>query len=435
MSKSNKSSNIVRDITNSVYVSSNPANKFYANQMQIDAKPVEYEVKVTNVFARNMACKKRIVVNRGSAGSSKSYSTGQLLIHRFLSERKKTILIVRKSLPSLRISTLPMMYDIMESMGVRNRFDEEKVMLNYYYRDNWLHFGSIDDVEKIKSTSWSYIFMEEATEFTLRDFMTLRSRLRTPVVDGNRNQIILCFNPIDENHWIKRNIVDNDKVLDKEEIVSTYQDNPFLDQEYIDDLENLRHQDLNFWRIMALGEWGRLSHLIYNNWDDTHTRMPDDCQIIYGVDFGFNVPSVLLKLGIKDKEVWEEQLIYQKGLTNAEFIKKIKKSIPVDLRNRPIYADNADPGKIEEMKSAGLNVKPVMKSIREGIDFVKRMKIHVLAGSLEVIKEKMSYSWKTDKNGNPLDEPVEFNNHAQDAERYALFTHIRRGNRFRVRWV
>jgi len=34
--------------------------------------------------------------------------------------------------------------------------------------------------------------------------------------------------------------------------------------------------------------------------------------------------------------------------------------------------------------------------------------------------EKKGYKWKEDKNGNVLDEPVKFNDHAMDAERYYL---------------
>lgn len=406
----------------------------YAQQEQ----PIIVQPKVTNVFVKNLTAREKTIINRGSAGSSKSYSVYQLANYRLLTGFKKNILVIRKSLPSLRVSVLPMMYDIMEEFGIRDRLAEEKMMLNYYHKNehgtNWLHFGSIDDVEKIKSTSWSYIIMEEATEFTFHEYMILKSRLRTPVKDGLRNQMILCFNPTDERHWIKTELID--KGADCVDIHSTYKDNPFLDEDYVMDLEATRNQDLNFWRIMALGEWGRLENMIYSNWDSDTQVFPQEIPLIYGVDFGYNVPSVLLKIGYTDTDIWEEELIYQPHLTNQQFIEKIKREIPPSLRNRPIYCDSAEPDKISEMRSAGLNAKLAKKNIKEGIDFVKRLAVHIITSSSNIIKEKTSYVWKTDpKTRKPIDEPVEFNDHAQDAERYAVYTHLRRNDKIRLRWL
>jgi hypothetical protein len=39
-----------------------------------------------------------------------------------------------------------------------------------------------------------------------------------------------------------------------------------------------------------------------------------------------------------------------------------------------------------------------------------------------VIKEQRSYSYREDKDGHVLDEPVDFMNHAMDAKRYMIFT-------------
>jgi phage terminase large subunit len=335
------------------------------------------------------------------------------------------------------MSVLPDFYNVMEEFGIRDRVDEEKVMLNYYYTNehgtNWLHFGGLDNPEKVKSSNFSYIFMEEATDFTFNDYMILKSRLRTPVKDKLRNQMILSFNPIDENHWIKADLVD--KKGDVEEIHSTYKDNPFLDEDYILDLEATKTQNLNFWRIMALGDWGRLENLIYNNWDMDCLVFPSEIPIIYGVDFGYNAPSVLTKIGYTETDVWEEELIYKKHLNNSQFISEIKRNIPNSLRNRPIYCDSAEPDRISELRSAGLNAKPAIKKVKEGIDLVSRMRVHVLNTSNNIIKEKSSYTWKLGRDKKPIDEPVEFNDHAQDAERYAIFTHLRRNDKIRLRWL
>jgi hypothetical protein len=62
----------------------------------------------------------------------------------------------------------------------------------------------------------------------------------------------------------------------------------------------------------------------------------------------------------------------------------------------------------------GFNIHGANKgkdSIQNSIDILKRYKLHVLRGSVNLIKELNSYKWKQDKNGNPLNEPVDFQNH------------------------
>ncbi|MDW7973526.1 MAG: phage terminase large subunit, partial [Thermodesulfovibrio sp.] len=159
------------------------------------------QLKATKVFYRNLNSKAKVVLNRGGARSSKSYSILQVLIYKFLTEEKKKFLIMRKTFPSLRITTWYDFKKIISELGIEHKIKEEKKFFNYYYKDNFLHFGSLDDVEKIKSSSWNYIFLEEATEFDYEEYVTLKLRLSAPSVDGKRNQMFLAFNPIDENHW------------------------------------------------------------------------------------------------------------------------------------------------------------------------------------------------------------------------------------------
>ena len=55
------------------------------------------------------------------------------------------------------------------------------------------------------------------------------------------------------------------------------------------------------------------------------------------------------------------------------------------------------------------------------------MKIHIVEGSDNIIRERSKYKWKTDKDGNPLPEPVKFDDHAMDAIRYGIYTHCKKG--------
>jgi len=402
----------------------------------------EIKLQATRVFYENLNCKKKIVINRGGARSSKTYSLMQLFIQKFLTERKKRFLIIRKTLPALKVSVWETFKMVLDDFGMNtSSFKQEKVMMNFYYMDNLLHFGGLDDPEKIKSTEWNYEWLEEATDFTLQDYEILKLRLSAFSSDRKRNQMFLSFNPIDEEHWIKTDIMDNVNEEDKAEIVSTYKDNPFLSDDYIKQIKALENQNRNFYRIYTCGEWGRLEDLIYSNYNEVEAD-PDEGdyqEIIYGVDFGYNNPSTLLKIWVGEDKVWEKGLLYRSGLTNQELIKEFDKLIPLDLRNCPIYADSAEPDRIDEINRAGylcIPFKKGQKSVINGINFIKMLKIRIVnSGDDKLLKEKRSYSWKTGKNGKPTDEPVKFGDHYMDAERGALYTHLDGSREFKVRWL
>lgn len=356
---------------------------------------------------------KTTLVIYGGAGSGKSYAVAQWLILRSLQEDNKRFLCSRKSLPSLRISTLQLMLDLLNQLQVPYELNRSELVLKV--RSNLFFFKSLDDREKIKSVEFNYAWLEEATEFDYEDFLQVKLRLRRR--NSMKNQIYLTFNPIDINHWLKEKIVDkpsNDMAI----LRTTYKVNPFLSEHYVKELEHLAEQDENYYRIYTLGEWGIVTGLIYTNWEVVETIPQALEQMAYGLDFGYNNPTALVEVRVKENSVWVRELIYQKGLTNQELISLMQK-VGVQ-RKVPIYADPSEPERIEEIYRAGFNIHRADNRVKDGIDFVKRHKLFILTDSVNTIKELRTYKWREDKNGNILDEPVKFNDHAMDALRYAL---------------
>ena len=355
---------------------------------------------------------KEVLVSYGGAGSGKSYSTAQHVILRALEENNKRILITRKTLPALRVSCLQLMKDLLSEYEIP--YELNKSELEMRIGSNQILFKSLDNPEKIKSSEFNYIWAEEATELTHQDYLQLRLRLRRK--NELKNQLIMTLNPIDQFHWIRTKVLDTPNE-DMASFQSNYKMNPFLSREYIEQLEGLADIDENYYRIYALGEWGVLQNLIYSNWDVVN-KMPEDYdEVIYGLDFGYVNPTVLLEIRIKENEIWVKEIIYQSHLTNAELIDLLKEKID---RNVSIYADSAEPQRIEEIYQAGFNVYPSEKNVQFGINRVKQYKLHILEDSVNLIKEIRSYKWKEDKEGRILEEPVKFNDHAMDAMRYAL---------------
>ena len=400
---------------------------------------VNFDSKTTCVYDRNKNSKAKIVINRGGARASKSFSIEQeLLLNRFITEEKKQILVVRKTLPSLKLSAHKVWKDWLVDFGMLGKIKEEKQSLNYYYGNNYLHFGGLDDPIKIQSTEWNYIWMQEATDFDYEDYKILKLRLSAPSKDGRRNQLFMCFNPIDEYHWIKTQVIDKN-VDDFEEIHSTYKDNPFLTEDYIrSEILSLKEQDINFYNIFALGEWGKLSSLIFNNWCVVD-EFPEDIDVnnsSYGLDFGAIVPTALCENRIKDDKLFVKEHIYDIIPTNSDLIKKLHQIIPIDKKQITIYADSAEPDRIEEIAREGFRIEAAEKSVLSEIDFLKRRKINIEKNSSNLFKEIKGYSWRVDKQGRTIQEPVKYNDHLMSALRYGVYGKFK--NRYgsaRIRWI
>ena len=364
---------------------------------------------------------KRINFLFGGAGSGKSHALAQFfLLEKLYKEHNIRILITRKTRPALKKSCWLLVNDLLVKYDLPG-YVINKTDLIITVGDNQMYFTSLDDVEKIKSfEKMNYVWCEEATENTKDDFIQLGLRCRGENPNGT-NKLYFSFNPIDEQSFLKEKVENPDKNTAVNH--STYLDNRFAEQDYIDVLTGLEKEDITYYKIYKQGIWASPENIIYKNWDIVE-KFPEVCDDIgYGLDFGFNNPTALVKIGFSDNNVYEEEMIYQSKLTNSQLIEEMKILIPKELRDKVIRADSAEPQRIEEISQAAFNIFPCTKgkdSVKIGIDRVKRVLTHITKNSTNIIMEKKGYKWKEDKNGNVLDEPVKFKDHAMDAERYYL---------------
>jgi len=380
---------------------------------------MENKIKATVVFEKNYDNfdKYKILVNEGGTGSSKTISICQLWIAILAQTQNKILTIVRSTTPALKKTVMRDFFNCLNQVGMYNENCFDKTNKEYYFHNNLIEFVSMDDPQKKRGAKRDYLWCNEGNELSYEDIFQLLVR--------TRKKIIFDYNPSDEFHWIY-DFIDNrnDCLL----IRSSFRDNPFLDSNIVLEIEKLKDQNPNYWKIYGLGERGKSKQKIYEygfNWFITDEDPVSYDEIIYGLDFGCTNPSALLQLKIKDGAIYEKCLLYETGLTNTQLIKKCKEIIP-DIK-KSIYADTAEPDRIKEFYNDGFNIHESIKSVSDGIDFVKRYKVYVHKDSAELIKEKKGYSWRVDKNDRIMDgEPVCFNDHLMGAERYAIHTHFGR---------
>ena len=381
-------------------------------------------VKFTRVFEKNRDAQTSVIINVGGARSSKSYSICQLLVSKLVTEQHKKFLITRKTFPSLRMSCMLVFFDMLRDYGLYDEDKHNKSYNTYTYGTNLVQFAGMDESDKIKSTEFNYIWMEEANEFLYEDYIILKTRLSGPHEPTEMNHLYMSLNPVDELGWIPtRACLESDVTV----IHSTFVDNPFLSPEYIKVLTDLIYQDENYYRVYALGEWGHLEGLIYKNYKIV-PELPDlnGAKWAYGLDFGLVNPSALIKVYLVQDRVYLEEKLYQTNMTNSDIIEKLSHEERAD-----IFGDPSAKMLIEEIRRAGFFAYEGIKGVKESIDLMQRQTLYIPESSANLIKEIRSYQWKKDPNDPThfLPEPVKFSDHALDAARYALWGLVERYGR------
>jgi len=394
---------------------------------------------VTRIYERIIDQKRLILALKGGAGSGKTHAVMQFIIFCLENFKGLKIGVIRTTLPALERTVITDFFYLMQAYGLYDIKNHNRSKHVYSYNGNSVEFFALGEElspeekeKRIKSANYNMIWAEEATDFSRDEILQFSLRLRWAVPDPIKlgdgtefkwfNRMILSFNPIDENHWIAQPEFSSWTNSELEPMVewdhSTYKDNPHLPQNYIDTIEAMIDQSPNKYRVYALGEWGRLEDVIYTNWN-TCLDFPNSVRAwAYGLDYGYEKPTALVKVGLgHDGNIYVDELLYEKGLTNQALIEKLTHTERAD-----IYADN-DPNRIEEIGLAGWNIYPCQKgrdSIRYGIDLCKRQDLIFTQRSANAIAEIKGYSRKRDRNGELIDEPAKVNDHAMDAMLYGV---------------
>ena len=368
----------------------------------------------------------RYLVLCGGAGSGKSEFAARKVFYRCEVEGHHRYLVMRKIRRTLDESTVEVMRRVLAENDIAHEFNKSDLTITFAgpHGMNEILFMGLDDPEKIKSIKGiTGVWLEETTEFTKEDFLQIDLRLRDP--GPLYHQIMLTFNPLEaQARWLKDMFFGPTPNPDAFVHRSTVEDNPIAEvrETYRKRLSALRDQDMTMYQVYGLGEWAALAGQIFN-WNVEALPSISFDETWYGGDFGYSVdPAAVVKIYRKADEFWIEEILYAKGLTNPMLAEAMKSR---GVNGQMTYFDAAEPKSIEELRRAGINVQPCDKgpdSVRAGIDFLKSKKVHIVEGSANLYREMSAYCWRKDKGGNPLPEPVKFEDHLMDAARYGIFT-------------
>ena len=386
-------------------------------------------------------------VVKGSRGSKKSKTTALNFITRLLKYPWANLLVVRRYSNTNKQSTYTDFKWACNQLKVAHlfKFNESLPEITLKKTGQKILFRGLDDELKITSItvdvgSLCWAWFEEAYQIETEDkFSTVVESIRGSLdVPGFFKQITVTFNPWNERHWLKRVFFDKDtQRADTLSLTTTYKCN-----EWLDEVDRQRYEDLYITnpkraRIVCDGEWGVAEGLVFEN-----TRVEDfDVQktiqrvkeTTAGMDFGFTQdPTTLICVAVdfENKRLYLYNEHYQKAMLTDDIVKMLKDK---GMQHSYISADSAENRLIAEIRSKGISrIVPSLKgkgSIMQGIQFMQGFQIIIHPSCEHTIEEFNTYTFKQDKEGNWLNEPIDANNHIIDAVRYSLERyHIQRSS-------
>lgn len=172
---------------------------------------------------------------------------------------------MRQTADTNRRSTFPLLKQVISNWNLSEHFkvNESDMRIKCLLTGNEVAFAGLDDVEKIKSITFESgpltdIWVEEATECAESDINQLKVRLRG---GKSKKQMVLSFNPINIQHWIKKHFIDSGLAT---VCFSTYKDNKFLTDDDRKALEDLRFTDEYTYEVYCLGKWGIIGKTVFD---------------------------------------------------------------------------------------------------------------------------------------------------------------------------
>lgn len=417
-------------------------------------------IEMTPTQKRWINDKTRELLIEGSAGSGKTIFACYKVIFYGLQHRNASIYIYRKTLPSLKRTSWKEIRNLLIKHGIPYDENKSEGKITLTQTGSVMYFGALDESSKVRSINADVVYIEQAEELTdIEFYIELMLRLGRGEASKQKDgysQMILVVQPESEEHWIYKRYheytdattefenekkeallknPENPQYRSYEEILAEiqsrrktahfhYSENLKLPKFQRDYYDNLKNEDYELWLRYSAGQWGKLTDVIYPNYDTVVVRERFDFYS-FGADFGFNNPSCFLLLGWYDNEVYVIDEVYESKLLNSEFIDKCKdvcfkhKLLPEHLHTG--WGDAAEPDRIEEFCQNNFPMEKGIKDVRAKITSTKQTKIHIHPRCVNTIKEIKGYKYRKNKDGVTLDEPVKINDHAMDALAYGVY--------------
>lgn len=406
-----------------------------------------------------------IIANQGGTSSGKTWGTLKHLIFKYglMSNKSRTIELFRKQYSDLDGSIIRDFFQILDMYGLYDRNNHRKPKGKEQYtiysisekgkkkdvKTTFFFKGLDDKGSKVKKRGprRHIAYFNELNDFNLDDFIQISAR--------TKEKVFADFNPSEE-FWFNEKYLEHDDRVEGEDYIwlkTTYLDNvdvetgkSFLPAKQVKEIEDLIKIDDYYYKVYVLGELAVAKGLIYKEslfeecTEDFFRSIPvDECDNWYSIDWGYEHPMVMIHFKYYKEKIFEHVLFCQTEKYDDDLIDYIE-NVYLDDWGNPIvnpadeiYCDHSYPASINKFKDAGYNARKANKDVAPGIRFCQMIKRVVTDTSKGHRVERKKYKWKQDSSDYVyIGTPVKKDDDNMDAERYGLYTHLKKRGGFGV---
>lgn len=292
-------------------------------------------------------------------------------------------------------------------------------------------------VDTLRGQYFDFIVIDEVA--SMRNFWVGWEEVIRPTLTDKQGEVLFIGTPQGFNHFydLYNMEADPEKGKSYKSFHFTSYDNPFISTDELNEARKEMTEDRFAQEYMA--DFRKQQGLVYKEFSREKHLFSDEelpkkvVDRFAGIDFGYTNPAAVITIiQDYDNRYWVTDEYYKTGKTDAEVTEIVSNG-----HFNKVYPDPENPAAAKELTTRGINIRPVNKgsdSVINGIQKVRnlfkegRLRIHKRCTNLIYEMETYAYDDKRDKH-NPKEVPIDENNHALDAMRYALMTHVGSSNR------
>jgi phage terminase large subunit len=376
------------------------------------------EAKFPKVFEPFIKSPRRYNLLRGGRGSGKSWTVADIFLIWGMTARKR-FLCTREIQKSIKESVHQLLDDKIRLKKLPYIVTRDSIRCTLTGSEFIFH--GLQDItsQNIKSMEGiSACWIEEAHTATKKSLDLL-----IPTIRQENSFLVFTYNPEEEDDPISNMFDENDP--DVLFITANYYDNPYCPEVLIKEAERSKA------KAEKTGDWSDYNHIwlghpisrtakIFKNYRVEEFDHSTFDNIREGLDWGFaDDPFAYVQSHYDRKrgQLWIYNELYLYGHSNQQAFNRVK-----ELTCTRVIGDSSEPKSIQEGRNSGLNIAGAKKgqgSVEHGIKFLQSLEIIIHPRCVNTITEFKKYSYKEDKNGKVLPQPVDKFNHIIDSLRYS----------------
>jgi phage terminase large subunit len=404
-----------------------------------------------------------VVLVSGAAGTGKSLAALWRVHLRALNVPNSRQLILRQTAASLTSTTLHTFEGQVASQELANGYvkwfgGSARRPAEYVYANgSSVRVGGLDRPEKLLSSEYDAVFIDEATEVSAGAVSVITTRLRGKAVI--QPQLMMCCNPSAPNHHLYEMVKDGRA----HHITSLHQDNPY----FVNADGTYTAAGKTYFKFLGgltgtarerylYGRWTAAEGLVYDDFrEDAHVvdqgAVPAIERVFNSVDWGYNNALVWQEWGVcADGRAYLLREISRKGWLVEDFARYCRDELWRDGDGNPslpeaVVADHDAEDRATFERHARFATLAARKAVSRGVQAVQqRLRkdgkgvpgLFVVRGGLMgrdplaearktprgFLGEVTGYVWQTERgtDGIPKEAPLKLNDHSMDAARYAI---------------